>query len=644
MYPRILNSGKYKYLLIQKSYWENGRSKQKTIANLGRVGVLGKNQTIKKLVKSILKYFDEDNKIYDIMDGKEEDRIYWGANAIVRKLWQELDLDNILLSATKKRKIQFDFYEAILLMLTDRFSLPCSKYQTFLNQNKYDNPDNIELHQFYRALDILNDHKDYVELELFKKSIKNKEKQIDVVFYDITTLHFESTKINDLKNFGFSKAGKHNEVQILFGLIINNEGIPIGFEIFPGNIYEGSTLETMIEKLKKRFKIKRLIFTADQGMLSDKNIKYITSCDYEYIIGGKIKNKPKKIKDDILDLTTYEEADTKKEDHILKYKTAKCYDTAGIKKIINILSLDSLEPENLTEIRKITNEFLNTRHAKNIKSFLTSSLSDPVMVISMYSKGIKTKNYINKRIGKIKNKTFRLKVQKSDDQIKILNEEIKSKVYELINMLTVFLDEKLILTWSSKRKEKNKHDRERLIEKAKKAIKTKTPITVKSGYKKYIKTEKSNAAKLDMNKIVEEEQWDGFFGIQTSAKDISTGEITSIYHLLWKIEESFKILKSHFETRPIYHWNMKRITGHLVLCFLALLIERRIENKLSEKNIGYSVEKIRKAINSLQASKIKIEDRTFYVRSPVSELASQILQALKIKAPKNVQIEDDFYL
>ena len=112
--------------------------------------------------------------------------------------------------------------------------------------------------------------------------------------------------------------------------------------------------------------------------------------------------------------------------------------------------------------------------------------------------------------------------------------------------------------------------------------------------------------------------------------------------MLWKIEESFRLFKSHLETRPVYHRNPKRIKGHLVLCFLALLLERHLEILLKKEAIDYSAEKIREAIKSLQASRIEIDGKSFYLRSQISPMAEHILKSMDIKAPLEITKEECF--
>jgi len=102
----------------------------------------------------------------------------------------------------------------------------------------------------------------------------------------------------------------------------------------------------------------------------------------------------------------------------------------------------------------------------------------------------------------------------------------------------------------------------------------------KRGGKKFIKFTGKKKWELDREAIKSSERFDGYYAIQTSETNVSPTEILEKHHGLWKIEESFRIMKSNLEVRPIFHWTEKRIRGHFVLCFLAFLLERELEFRL----------------------------------------------------------------
>ncbi|GAH39112.1 unnamed protein product, partial [marine sediment metagenome] len=142
------------------------------------------------------------------------------------------------------------------------------------------------------------------------------------------------------------------------------------------------------------------------------------------------------------------------------------------------------------------------------------------------------------------------------------------------------LPEKLIITYSEKRAKKDRADRERLVEKANALLKNKAKIRQanKRGGKKYIKDiSKDSDWILDTEAILDSEKFDGYYGIQTNEKELDAEKVMDAYHNLWKIEESFRIMKSTLEVKPIFHWTEARIKGHFVICFLAFLLERNLE-------------------------------------------------------------------
>jgi len=181
------------------------------------------------------------------------------------------------------------------LVITRLFQ-PGSKLKTldymdrFLNINK-------SIDEIYRFLDKLNTElKSEVEQIAFEHSRKVLGGTISIVFYDMTTLHFEASDEDDLRRTGFSKVGKHQNPQIYLGLLVGLQGFAIGYDIFEGNIFEGHTLLPMIQKFEERYDLNKPIIVADAGLLSKDNIAMLESQGYQYIIGARIKNESQKIK------------------------------------------------------------------------------------------------------------------------------------------------------------------------------------------------------------------------------------------------------------------------------------------------------------------------------------------------------------
>ena len=184
-------------------------------------------------------------------------------------------------------------------LVISRITHPGSKLQLseYLREN---NRQEISADNIYYFLDKLNSkYKQQVEDISFAYTRKLLNGKIGIVFYDMTTIYFESSQPDELRMTGFSKDGKHQHPQIFLGLLVGRNGYPIGYDIFEGGIYEGHTLIPILEKFEKRFNFEKPIVVADAGLLSNENISILTERGYTFILGGRIKNESNTIKKQI---------------------------------------------------------------------------------------------------------------------------------------------------------------------------------------------------------------------------------------------------------------------------------------------------------------------------------------------------------
>lgn len=200
--------------------------------------------------------------------------------------------------------IGFNQVEEILLkhLVITRLVYPVSKLKTTDYLYKYQG-EQISVDSIYRYLDRL--HKNQIETlkEIsYKHTLALLGNTLTVLYYDVTTLYFEAEQEDDLRKIGFSKDGKHQQPQIVLGLLVSEGGYPVDYDIFEGNKYEGDTLITVIETFEKKYKPEKLIIVADAGLLSKKNIQMIEQKKYQFILGARIKNESEKIKKQILEL------------------------------------------------------------------------------------------------------------------------------------------------------------------------------------------------------------------------------------------------------------------------------------------------------------------------------------------------------
>lgn len=218
------------------------------------------------------------------------------SNAQIRTIGPELVFGKIY-DHIGYNKIDEELFRHLVIA---RLAFPLSKLKTIEYLYRYQGV-MLNLDTVYRFLDKLNDKlKDQVEQISFHHTKKILANNLSIVFYDMTTLYFEASDEDDLRKTGFSKDGRPGSPQIYLGLLVALGGYAIGYEIFEGNIYEGHTFISAIEKLSHKFNLGKPVIVADSGLLSNDNIKALVKQGYQYIIGARIKNESNAVKSQIL--------------------------------------------------------------------------------------------------------------------------------------------------------------------------------------------------------------------------------------------------------------------------------------------------------------------------------------------------------
>lgn len=196
-------------------------------------------------------------------------------------------------------KIEDELFRHLVLY---RLVYPRSKLKTTEYLYRYEGKEYSE-DEIYRYMDKLHDkQKDRVQQISYEHTLSLFPKGIQVVFYDVTTVYFETEQEDELRKTGFSKEGKYLNPQIVLGLLVSRDGYPLAYDIFEGNKFEGHTMMPVIDGFKQKFDLERLIIVADSGLLSRSNIEQLQEQSYEFILGARIKNESTYIKDKILAL------------------------------------------------------------------------------------------------------------------------------------------------------------------------------------------------------------------------------------------------------------------------------------------------------------------------------------------------------
>lgn len=256
-----------------------------------------------------------------------QDTFILGPLLVLERMFEQSGINRVLESIAQKHpQLGFDFKKLIFTMVAARFVKPGSKLKIFEHwQNRFYPEmlvDDIELHQLYRALSILSDHKEDVEMDLFWHDRDLLSSDVDVVLYDLTTLRFESTRedMGKLRRFGYSKERRSDCTQVVLGLLLRPDGVPVGFEVYPGNTFEGHTIASIVKKMRDKFKVRRFIFVADRGLFSAPNLKELRGKNPEqqgeFIVGIKL-GVFKERHDEFYDLSKYKKIN----DELAVYET-----------------------------------------------------------------------------------------------------------------------------------------------------------------------------------------------------------------------------------------------------------------------------------------------------------------------------------
>jgi len=317
MFARVKKSGKYQYLQIVENRKENGKVKQRVITTLGRMDQLQEQGRVEALIRSLSRFSE---KALLIISGKSDvsaDAKKIGPVLIFERLWLETGIKDAIQRLLSSRKYQFDVERAIFLTVLNRLMVSGSDRNCDRWRRDYliEGVDDLELHHLYRAMAFLGEetvdqkdatafsprcNKDLIEESLFFHR-RHLFSELDIVFFDTTSIYFEGRGGKTIGQRGFSKDHRPDLKQMVVGAVINDKGCPICCEMWPGNTTDVKTLIPVIKRLQARFPIKQVCIVADRGMISSETIEILESPDnpIPYILGARMR-RVKAIRDKVL--------------------------------------------------------------------------------------------------------------------------------------------------------------------------------------------------------------------------------------------------------------------------------------------------------------------------------------------------------
>lgn len=489
----------------------------------------------------------------------------------LKDIYAKLNLSDFFKSVSSDRKITYDCNKICQFLTYARILDPASKYGTYDKLDTYYEKPQVEYQHMIRFLDILDRNSDKYLKHLFDNSENIVKRDTSVMYYDCTNYFFETEKPDEeivdevtgeiilgLRQFGISKENKTSPI-VEMGLIMDSRGIPISMCIHPGNTNEQLTAVPLEKEVIKMTGNKKFIYCADAGLGSYNIRKFNDMGGRAYIVTQSVKKLGQEIKNIVFNDSNYHLLSN---DDAITLKEMRTFD----KKDANNLSL--------------YNDFAYKVIPANT-----------AMDTGLYEEKV----YKNGRTKKVKTKGT--------------------------------LHQYIIVTFSRKMMEYQRTIRERQLERAKKLLRLKDPEKIKKGpndIRRFLKNTSSDTANyvLDMDKIHEEEKYDGFYAVATNLDD-SAKDILAVAQNRYKIEDCFRIMKTNFDARPVFLRKPERIRAHFLICYTALLIYRLMECKLDDNLTHVTTSNLIKTLRNMNV--VNMDD--MYYKSIYS--GSQALDALE---------------
>ena len=537
------------YCSIVDGYRVDGKVKHSVIQKYGYLSDLKLvHDDVDKFLNNELDRLKKENetkfvlKIDKNLDNDFNDDTFNIGYAYLKKIFQDLDISSVLKEKQYSTDIEYSLSKACELLTYSRIIDPGSIKYTYEHKNLFFEPFDLRKDDLYRALKPMLDCKEDIFKTIWNNTKDKYNRDASTSYYDCTNYYFEiEYDDDDLKDKngnvikkGIRKRGpekNHRPDPIVeMGLLLDKQGFPISYNLFPGNTSEKETLIPEIKNIKRRHNIDKVIVVADRGLNTSDNMIKTAGIDLDkknrdgYVYGQSVRGADQEFKDWIL-----------KDD----YKIDKIIDEDG------------------SEI-----------------------------------------------VFKHKSRVYPKKMYITRDDLELTKNGNKKKQ-------SITVDQKQMVYYSQKYADKQKRDRQMIIEKARDLIKNPGAYTRATSYGaalyvNNIKFDKetgivSNDSELSLNeeRIKEDEKFDGYYSIVTSEENLSDLELRNIYRGLAKIEETFKITKSEFNARPINVRLEDHIDAHFLICFISLVIIRILQTEINNK---YTIKNILEKIKNFKCT------------------------------------------
>ena len=435
---------------------------------------------------------------------KDVERVFGCGYLFLQDLYYDLRMDNVCRNITNRHDFRFSLDAVLSDLIYARILEPGSKRSSYKYCQSLLEPPKYHDYDVYRALSVLAEEMDYIQAEVYRNSSFILNRNNRILYYDCTNYYFETEEDDDLRKYGKSKENRPNPI-VQMGLFMDGDGIPLAFNLFPGNQNEQPSMKPLEEEILRNYGMDRVVVCTDGGLASEKNRAFNDTQDRAFIVTQSLKKLKKSEREAAMDDRNWK-----------RLSDGKAVDINAVK----------ADPES----------FMNELYYKE-EAYGTKKVPGQLMIVTYSQKyALYQKNIRSKQVDRA---------------------------------------EKMVENGQSRKDSHNPNDPARFVRK--------TSVTANG------EAAEQTVYSLNEERIAEEAVYDGYYAVCTNLVDESVADILAVSERRWEIEESFRIMKSDFGARPVYLSRQDRIKAHFLTCYLALLIFRILEKKLTEKYTGTQI-------------------------------------------------------
>jgi hypothetical protein len=542
LFVRTQTNGSRTYLLLVDNMWVGGKVQQRVLARLGRLDELLASGQLDALVQSLARFSEKLCLLglHARADSIATRHTKIGPALIFQRLWQSCAIDQVLATLLQDRRFEFAVERAVFLTVLHRLFAPGSDRAAEKWKADYamEGSDELDLHHLYRAMAWLGEvlpkdqqsgatpfaprtNKDLIEEALFAQR-RDLFSQLDLVFFDTTSIYFHGSGGETIGQRGHSKDHRPDLKQMVVGMVLDHQGHPVCSELWPGNTADVKSLVPLVERLRTRFSISSVCIVADRGMLSTGTLADVEKRNWKYILGVRMRSSNE-----------------------AKAVVAR----AGRYAQVHPKSDDPKDPS-------------------------------PLKVKEVW-------------------------VEDQRRYVVCVNEAQASK---------------------------DRYDREAVVVSLRDALRHGDKSLVgNKGYRKFLRAGRQQFT-VDEDKIQEEARYDGKWVLTTNT-DLPASEVALKYKQLWMVEEMFRSMKSLLDTRPVYHQRDETIRGHVFCSFLALLLRKELQDRLTSKGCNVEWADVIRDLDNLAEMEVAINGKGYVFRGQTTGVAGKVFQACGVALP-----------